>query len=183
MFAVITSLRRTVLALAVCGSAAAGQRTVTPRILPTRVAGELAAGAVAFTLGAEGGLVAAAGVAYLIRGHGGEVDDPQLVRALTPLLWAGGGLGAGTGAWLVSRTNGQASDWGANVAVSTVVSAVAFRYAGWPMTPATKERQRHYSAWRRAAPVWLTALAAAAVATGTREKRVTLVIYPKCCAP
>ncbi|MBW7934749.1 MAG: hypothetical protein H3C62_14310, partial [Gemmatimonadaceae bacterium] len=115
---------------------------------PARVAGELAAGAVGFTLGSEGGLVVAAGVAYLVQGHS-DVTDPKLMRALTPLLWAGGGLGAGTSTWLVSRANGQSSDWAANVVLSTAVSALSFRYAGWPMTKEKREATRPYGKWRR----------------------------------
>lgn len=181
MTALITNLRRAVAALVVCGGLGAAQETTTPRIHAGRVAGELGAGAVGFTLGAEGALVAAAGVAYLLRGHGGEIDDPRMIRALTPVLWVGGGLGAGTGAWLASRTNGQSSRWRVNVLTSTAVSALAFRYAGWPLTSESRERQRAYGAWRRVAPVWMAAVTAAAVATATRQKKVPVVDYPQCC--
>lgn len=170
------SLRRVLAALIVCAATGSAQLTTVPRINAARVAGELGAATLGTVLGAEGGLVAAAGVAYLIRGHGGDVDDPRLMRALTPILWLGSGVGAGTGAWLASRTNGQSSNWGATAAASSVVSALAFQYAGWPMTPDSRARHRSDSKWRRLAPVWMTAIAATAVATATREKDVRVSV-------
>ncbi|MHB8839829.1 MAG: hypothetical protein ACYC7F_12865 [Gemmatimonadaceae bacterium] len=167
---IISQVLRALAARVVSGSLVGAQR-VTPSVQPLRVAGELGAGAVGFTLGAEGGLLVAAGVAYLVQGHGGDVTSPRLQRALTPILVAGGGVGAGTASWLVSRANGQSSDWGLNVAVSTVVTALAFRYAGWPMTGETAERRRSMGRWRLLAPVWMSAFAATAVATATRETR------------
>jgi hypothetical protein len=163
-------LRRALAALVVSASVAVAQRA-TPSVQPLRVAGELGAGAVGFTLGAEGGLLVAAGVAYLVQGHGGDVTSPRLQRALTPILVAGGGLGAGTSSWLVSRANGQTSDWGLNVAASTVVTAIAFRYAGWPMTNETAERRRKMGRLRLLAPVWMSAVTATVVATASRELR------------
>lgn len=168
----LTSLSRRVLAALVVSTMLAGaQQVATPALQGLRVAGELGAGAVGFTLGAEGGLVVAAGVAYLVTGHGGDINDPRLVRRLTPLLWAGGGLGASTSAWLASRVNGQSSDWALNAAVTTAVSAVAFHYAGWPATKDTEERRRHMGHWRKLAPVWMSAVTATVVATATREVR------------
>lgn len=168
----LTSLmRRALAALVVSASVVAAQQVATPAMQGLRIAGELGASVVGFTLGAEGGLVAAAGVAYLVTGHGGNVNDPRLQRRLTPLLWAGGGLGASTSAWLASRVDGQTSDWALNAAVTTAVTAVAFKYAGWPMTDATAARRCAMSRWRKLAPVWMSAVTATVVATATRESR------------
>ncbi|MEK7240224.1 MAG: hypothetical protein AAB224_06530 [Gemmatimonadota bacterium] len=152
-------------------SLASAEHATTPSVQPLRVAGELGAGTVGFAVGSHAGLVVGGGVAYLVQGHSGDVTSPRLQRALTPLLWLGGGLGAGTGSWLVSRANGQSSDGGLNVAVSTVVTAVSFKYAGWPMTKVTAERRSSMGRWRRMAPVWMSAIGATAVATATRETR------------
>jgi hypothetical protein len=164
-------LRRALAALVVSAGVVGAQQVSIPPLQGLRVAGELGAGAVGFTLGAEGGLVVAAGVAYLVTGHGGNVNDPRLRRRLTPLLWAGGGLGASTSAWLASRADGQTSDWALNAAVTTAVTAVAFHYAGWPATQATEERRSHMGRWRKLAPVWGSAVTATVVATATRELR------------
>lgn len=162
-------MRCAVAALVVCAGLAGAQRTTTPSLQPIRIVGELGASAVGFTLGAEGGLLVAAGVSYLVTGHSGEITSPGLRRALTPILIVGGGLGAGTSAWLVSRANGQTSNWGWDVGASTVVTALAFRYAGWPMTG--ESRKRPMSRWRRLAPVWMSAITATAIASATRERR------------
>ncbi len=155
--------------LTLCSGCLLPPTASTPALQPMRVAGELGASAVGFTLGAEGGLVVAAGVAHLVTGHGGEVTSPKLVRALTPIMVAGGALGAGTSAWLASRINGQNSSWGWDVGATTVVTALAFRCAGWPMT--SESRKRPMSRWRRMAPVWMSALTATIAASATRERR------------
>lgn len=171
MTSLFPRLRRAFAALVVSSTVIGAQQAATPALQGLRVAGELGASAVGFTLGAEGGLVVAAGVAYLVTGHGGDINDPRLVKRLTPLLWAGGGLGASTSAWLASRVDGQSSDWALNAAVTTAVAAVAFHYAGWPATKATEERRRHMGRWRKLAPVWMSAVTATVVATATRESR------------
>jgi hypothetical protein len=168
---ILLPMRRAIAALVVSSIAAGAQQVATPPLRGLRVAGELGAGTVGFTLGAEAGLVVAAGVAYLATGKGGDVNDPRLQRRLTPFLWAGGGLGASTSAWLASRVDGQTSDWALNAAVTTVVTAVAFRYAGWPMTAETDARRRTMGRWRKLAPVWMSAVTATAIATATREMR------------
>lgn len=172
-------LRRGVVALAVftapagaqtlCGGCLIPPEPATPPLQPARLAGQLGAGVVGFTLGAEGGLVAAAGVAYLVRGHGGDITTPGLKAFATGVLMVGGGVGAATGSYLVSRANGQTSNFATNAAVSTAVTALAFKYAGWPMTP--ESRARPMSRWRRMAPVWMSALSATIVAAATRERR------------
>lgn len=174
----ITNLRRVVAALVVCAGAAAAQnRKATPPLVGGRVAGEAALSAVGYTMGSEGALFASAGVAYLVTGHGGNINNPALERAITPLLWVGGGLGAAAGAWYVSRYHRQASYLGRNVAISTAVNALAYQYAGWPMTKATRERTKGYSAWRRISPVIFTALTATAVASATRRWNPDGVVF------
>lgn len=178
MAAYITNLRRVIAALVVCaGVATAQNRKATPPLVGARVAGEAAVSAVGYTLGSEGALFAAAGVAYLVTGHGGDIDNPALERAITPLLWIGGGVGAASGAWYVSRYHRQASHLGRNVAIATVVNALAYQYAGWPMTKRTRERTRSYSAWRRMSPVIVTALTATAVASATRRWNPDGVVF------
>jgi len=188
MPATLLHLRRSVAALVVCAAPLGSQVSCialpsnpkgcllpppvaasTPVLQPLRIAGELGAGAVGFTLGAEGGLLAASGVAYLVRGHGGEITTPGLKKLTSAILVAGGGLGAGTSAWLASRADGQSSRWGWDVGVSTVAAALAFKYAGWPLTP--ESRRRPMGRLRRMAPVWMSAVAATIAASATRERR------------
>jgi hypothetical protein len=171
MPAILSPMCRALAALVVSSTLVAAQQVPTPALQGLRVAGELGAGVAGFTLGAEGGLLVSAGVAYLATGHFGEINDPKMIRRLTPLLWAGGGLGASTSAWLASRVNGQTSDWALNAAITTTVTAVAFHYAGWPMTKETAERRRSMGRLRLLAPVWMSAITATAIATGTREGR------------
>jgi len=161
--------RATVRSLSLCSGCVLPSETAKPALQPLRMAGALGASAVGFTLGAEGGLLVAAGVAHLARGHGGDITTPGLKRLTTAILVAGGGLGAGTSAWVVSRADGQSSSWGWDVGASTLVAAFAFKYAGWPMTP--ESRRRPMSKWRRLAPVWMSAVAATVAASATRERR------------
>ena len=162
-------VRRRLAAFVVCATPLAAQRAPTPALQPARVLGEAAVALPGFVLGAESGLVVAAGVAYLVRGHGGDVTEPGLQKALTVILVGGGGLDAGTSAWLASRANGQTSRWGWDVGAATAVTAIAFRVAGWPMTPASRARKT--GRWRRLAPVWMSAAAATVAATATRAQR------------
>ena len=163
--------RRVLAALVVSSIVAGAQQATAPALQPARIAGELAAGTAGFALGSHAGLFVAAGIGYLVQGNWSDINDPRLVKRLTPLLWAGGGLGASTSAWLASRVDGQTSDWALNAAVTTAVTAVAFHYAGWPATKATEDRRRHMGRWRKLAPVWMSAVTATAVATATREVR------------
>lgn len=164
-------LRRALAALCVSASGVTAQQAPTPSLSPLRVAGEVGASVVGFTLGAEGSLALAAGVAYLVRGHGGDISDPRAMKLATMAIIAGAGLGASSSAWVASRINGQSSDWASNAAITTVVVAAAFRYAGWPMTRETAARRKHMSRARLLSPVWMSAIASTAVASATRRRR------------
>ena len=155
--------------LYLCGGCLLPPVPSTPALQPARIAGEAAAGVVGFTLGAETGLLAAAGIAYLVRGHGGDIESPGLKRMATAVLVAGGGAGAGTSAWLVSRIDRQSSSLGWDIGAATAATALAFAWADWPMD--RSKPQRKMSRFRRMTPVWAGAVAATIAASSTRRRR------------
>lgn len=164
------SIRRALAAFLVCATPLAAQRTATPALQGARVAGELAAGAVGFTLGSHAGLFAGAGIAYVVRGRGGDISDsPGLMRMAWTTIVIGGGAGAGTAAWLASRTNDQTSSLGWDIGAATAATVLTFAWADWPMRP--DKPRRPMSRVRLLAPVWGSALAATIAATATRERR------------
>ncbi|MEK6612464.1 MAG: hypothetical protein AABZ29_06755 [Gemmatimonadota bacterium] len=140
------------------------------KLQPMRIAGEAAAGIVGFALGSHAGLFTAAGIAYVARGHGGDISGSLgLMRMAWTMIVVGGGAGAGTSAWLVSRIDNQTSSLGWDIGAATVATVLAFKWADWPMRPG--KPRRTMSRFRRMAPVWGSALAATIAASATRERR------------
>jgi len=176
-------VRRIIAALVVSATSAAAQTTgagawrgslaadagTAVSLQPARIAGEMGAGMVGFALGAEVSFFTSAGIANLVRGHGGDITTPGLRRLTTAIVIAGGGVGAGTSAWLVSRADRQSSSYWWDVGAATAATAVAFKWAGWPMTESS--RRRPMSRLRRMAPVWMSAMAATWAASATRTRR------------
>lgn len=146
------------------------QQVQTPALQPLRLAGELAAGTVGFALGSHAGLFTGAGIAYVVRGHGGDISDsPGLMRMAWTLIAVGGGVGAGTSAWLVSRIDNQASSLGWDIGAATAATVLAFKWADWPMRG--DKPRRKMTRFRSMAPVWGSALAATIAASATRNRR------------
>jgi hypothetical protein len=166
MFRSVLMTSRVLAALCVCAGIANAQQS-TPPLQGARTAGELVAGSVGALVGAYTGIAVVGVVNYLVTHHQ-EISNPRAQRFGYAMMFAGGAVGASTSAWLVSRADHQTSNWGANLAVTTAVTAVAYRYAGWPYT---RGKSRPASVWRRAAPLWMPAIAATIVASATRERR------------
>lgn len=172
----ICGLRHLLAASFVCATPLGAQqgagplRVPTPTLQPARIAGELATGTLGFALGSHAGLFTGAGVAYVVRGHGGDISDsPGLMRMAWMMIVVGGGAGAGTSAWIVSRIDHQTSSLGWDIGAATAATVLAFKWADWPMRP--DKPRREMSRFRRMAPVWGSALAATIAASATRERR------------
>ncbi len=154
----------------VCGAPLAAQQATTPALQPARIVGELAAGTVGFALGTHAGLFTGAGIAYVVRGRGGDISDSRgLMRMPWTMIVVGGGAGAGASAWLASRIDDQSSSLAWDIGAATAATVLAFKWADWPMR--TGKPRRKMSRFRRMAPVWGSALAAAVAASVTRESR------------
>ena len=136
------------------------------------MAGEFASGTIGFALGSHAGLVAGAGIAFLVRGHGGDISDsPGLMRMAWTTIVLGSGAGTGMSVWLVSRINDQDSSLGWDIGAATAATVLTFAWADWPMRG--DKPRRTMSRFRRLAPVWGSALAATIAASATRERRTT----------
>lgn len=144
-----------------------GAQERTPPLQPLRIAGEYALSTVGLAAGGEAGLATAAGIAYLVRGHGGDIHTPGLKRMAWATIVLGAGAGSGSSAWLVSRMDRQTSNIGWDIGAATAASIVSFPLAGWPRTG----QRKGMAAWRRNAPVWLVPLAATVAASATRARR------------
>ncbi len=114
-------------------------------------------------------IAAPAGIAHVVRGHGGDIATPGLRRMAFAVIMLGGGAGAGTSAWLMSRPDHQTSSIGWDIGAATMATAIAFRVSGWPLERG--EPTPRMSRFRRLAPVWMAPLAATIAASATRRRQ------------
>lgn len=162
-----SQLRRATAAILIAVGLAGAQQAAKPPVSGGRVAGELVASAVGMGLS----LVVADRIAKAKCGRRTDPAPANDARCRGPVFLVGflaAGAAAGTGAWLVSRSAGQSSSFGTDVAAGT--GGVIFGMALGVPRP-NPFRQKGVVAFIRRWAVLITPVATTIAATATRENR------------